>query len=400
MPVRVLFTPLTVRSHYYHQVPLAWAFRAAGHDVRIAAQRQLTSIIANTGLTPVEVGDDYDFMAGMVALRSGNKFTAAQVADLTFDERVRLRDERFVPPVELATRMTPDLLRFAQRWQPDLVITDPVIFAGPLVAAAQGIPVVRNIWGPDILYGHPVQGQPHTGTERADWPTGLVELFDRYGVEVRNDHPRHTVDPWPGSLQNFGSPGRLPRRFIAYNGEGAAPDWVTERPDRPRVCITWGTTNEILGGAKDVWPRVIRALTPLDIDIVLAIGPADRAKLGRLPDNVRVAENLPINLFMPTCQAIVNQGGTGSLLTAASVGVPQVLLPETGETPVNSLSFRESGAALVLDYAKADEETIATAVTRVLTDEAIRTAARKVSEEIAGMPAPAEVVDTLVKLAA
>lgn len=398
--MRVLFTPLPVGTHLYHQVALAWAFRAAGHEVRVAAQPVLTPTTISTGLLPVEVGDGYEFMAGMLALRSGNRFNADELAAMSPEEQRRLRDERFVPVVELASRMAPDMVRFAELWRPDLVITDPVVFAAPLIAAMFDIPVVRNIWGPDILYGHPLQGQPRNGDERDEWPTGLVELFDRYGAEVRNDYPVTTIDPWPAELQTFGLPGHLPRRYIPYNGAAAAPDWVVERPERPRVCVTWGTTTTMLGGDKALLPRVVDALVPLDLELAIAVTPADRRRLGPLPDNVRVAENLPINLLMPTCEAIVNQGGTGSVLTAASAGVPQVLMPEISETPVNSHSFGASGAAIVLDSAKADAEAITSAVTTALTDEAMRTAARKVRDEIAEMPSPAAVVGTLEDLAA
>lgn len=399
--MRVLFTPLPSRTHLYHQAPLIWAFRTAGHDVRVASQPALTPTTVGMGLPAVEVGDGYDFMGGMLKLRSGNSFSAAQLAAMSPQEKIRLRDERFTPVVELAATMAPGLKAFAERWRPQLIVTDPIVMAAPLVAAALDIPLVRKIWGPDIIYGHPLQGQPFDGTERDTWPTGLVELFDRYGVEVRNDYPLRTIDPWPPGLKQFGRPdGRVPERYIPYNGAGTVPDWVLEPPARPRVCVTWGTTNSVLGGDPDLLPRVVRALTPLDIELVVAVGAADRANLGELPDNVRIAENLPIHLLLPSCAAIVNQGGAGSVLTAAHLGVPQVLVPETAETPMISLAFAGGGSAVVLEAATVDADAVAAAVTSACTDEAIRDAARRMGEEIARMPAPSDVVPTLEDLVA
>lgn len=398
--MRVLFTPLSGGSHLFHQVPLAWAFRAAGHQVRVAAQPVLTPTTLGTGLTPVEVGAGYDFMHDMLNLRGGNRYTPAELAAMSPEEELRLRDERFAPMIKLTAAMTPDLLELAGRWRPDLIVTDPVVFAAPLVAAALGIPIVRNIWGPDIIYGHPLQGQPYDGSERDKWPSGLVELFDRHGVEVRNDYPRHTVDPWPESLRKFGSPARLPRRYIPYNGAGSVPAWAEEPSDRPRVCVTWGTTTSMLGGDPALLSRVVAALAPLALELVVAVSADDRARLGTQPDNVRVAENLPINRVLATCDAIVSQGGTGSLLTAACFGLPQVLIPETAETPVNSLCFAVSGAATVLEADQADEQTIASAVTKALVDEEMQAAAWKVRDEIDAMPSPADVVGSLEDLAA
>ncbi|MEU4054137.1 nucleotide disphospho-sugar-binding domain-containing protein [Streptomyces olivaceus] len=399
--MRVLFTPLPSRTHLYHQAPLIWAFRTAGHDVRVASQPSLTPTTLGMGLPAVEVGEGFDFMGAMVELRNGNSFSPAQLEAMSQEERRRLRDERFGPVVGLATRMAPDLMTFAERWRPDLIVTDPILMAAPLVGAALGIPLVRKIWGPDIIYGHPLQGQPFDGTERDAWPTGLTELFDRYGAEVRNDYPLRTVDPWPTSLKQFGRPdGRVHERYIPYNGAGTVPEWVVEPPARPRVCVTWGTTNSVLGGDPALLPRVVGALTPLDIELVVAVSPADRAHLGELPDKVRVAENLPINLLLPNCAAIVNQGGAGSVLTAAHLGVPQVLVPETAETPMISLAFTGGGSATVLEAATVDADAVASAVTAACTDDAIRQAARNIRDEIAEMPSPAEVVHTLTDLVA
>jgi UDP:flavonoid glycosyltransferase YjiC (YdhE family) len=154
----------------------------------------------------------------------------------------------------------------------------------------------------------------------------------------------------------------------------------------------------MLDGGKTLLPDVLDALASLDVEPVVAAGRAELDELGELPGNVRVAENVPLHLFMPTCDAIVNQGGAGSLLTAASYAVPQVLIPKTADTPANAASFNASGACLLLDFDKVDAQAINSAVTTVLTDKSIRTAARKVRDEIADAPAPAEVVHTLENL--
>ncbi|MFJ7250500.1 nucleotide disphospho-sugar-binding domain-containing protein [Kitasatospora sp. NPDC098652] len=398
--MRVLFTPLPVGSHLYHQVSLAWAFRAAGHEVRVASQASLTKTTLSTGLTAVEVGDDYDFMASMAAMPESHRISAAALMVMSEDERRAMGQRRSGPLIELNQRLAPDLLRFAEEWRPDLLVTDPTLFAAPLVSAVLGIPIIRNIWGPDIIFGHPLQGQPNTGAEREQWHPGLVELFDRYGAEVRNDYITQTVDPWPASLRTFGAANPLPRRYVAYNGAGAAPDWILKRTGKPRVCVTWGTTTSVLGGHSALLPRVVDALAPLDIELVVTVSSTDRASLTGLPDNVRVVENLPLNLLMPSCDAIVNQGGTGSVLTAAAAGVPQVLVPEISEAPTNAISFTASGASVLLEPAELTAEAVAAAVTAVLTDDTIRKSADRIREEIAAMPSPASVVSTVEALVA
>ena len=56
--MRVLFCPHRDAQHLYPLVPLAWAGRAAGHDVRVAGPPALTTAIVHTGLPAVVVGRD------------------------------------------------------------------------------------------------------------------------------------------------------------------------------------------------------------------------------------------------------------------------------------------------------------------------------------------------------
>ncbi len=421
--MRVLFTPIAVTSTpLLHMVPLAWACRAAGHEVRVAAQPALTAATVATGLPAVEVGHGYDTLAAVVEARGGPRVVEPPLAQWDRSGLARpgpdgptelaewraraqrtLREHAFNPWVEAASDMVPGLVRYAQRWRPHLVVTDPLVFAAPLVSAILGIRLVRYIWGPDMMrqLGLPLQGQPAGGGDaRERWPVALVALYDGYGVEPRDDYPTRTVDPWPTSLQLPGTPGRLPMRFVPYNGAAPAPDWVLDKPSRPRVCVTWGTSTAAVGGDEAfILPRIVEALAPLDVDVVLAVSATDRDKLENLPDNLpdnaRVAVNLPLHLLMPTCAATVNQAGTSSLLTAACHGVPQVLIPRTADTSINATLFSGSGAALALDAEEATTRTIADAVTTALTDPTVRAAAHKVRDEIHDAPTPAELVRTL-----
>ncbi|GAB3904599.1 hypothetical protein GCM10029964_098610 [Kibdelosporangium lantanae] len=51
--MRVLFTTSAARPHLYPIVPLAWACRAAGHEVRVASGAKIADDIVHTGLPAV-----------------------------------------------------------------------------------------------------------------------------------------------------------------------------------------------------------------------------------------------------------------------------------------------------------------------------------------------------------
>src|SRR5262245_47355088 len=58
--MRVLFTTFAWPSHYFPMVPLAWALRAAGHDVRMTSQPELLPTMRDSGLLATAVGRDLD----------------------------------------------------------------------------------------------------------------------------------------------------------------------------------------------------------------------------------------------------------------------------------------------------------------------------------------------------
>src|SRR5262249_35409448 len=51
---------------------------------------------------------------------------------------------------EIADAMVDGLREVAESWRPDLIVYDPLSYAGPIVAARLGIPAIRNMFGPDV----------------------------------------------------------------------------------------------------------------------------------------------------------------------------------------------------------------------------------------------------------
>ena len=56
--MRVMFAVYGAKTHFYNMVPLAWALRAAGHEVCVATQPEILDAVARTGLPVAAVGDE------------------------------------------------------------------------------------------------------------------------------------------------------------------------------------------------------------------------------------------------------------------------------------------------------------------------------------------------------
>jgi UDP:flavonoid glycosyltransferase YjiC (YdhE family) len=405
--VRVLFTPFAWRTHYYQYVGLVWALRAAGHEVCVASQPAVLREVTGTGIMAASVGGRYDFVAGIAdAMRIRNGLAAEHgvggpggFPPEVLAELLRLR---MVPHIRLAEDMAEDLVAFARAWRPDLVISDPLIYAAPLAAADVGAPLIRQLWGPDMSrhVGLPGMGVSATEDPRAAWPEGLVELYEKYGAKPGADVAVCTLDTCPASLQVDGVPNRVAMRYVSYNGAAVIPPWVLEPPAKPRICVTWGSSSTAMAGPEAfAVPRILDGVRDLGLDIVVAIRAADRERLGDVPDGTRLVEEMPLDLILPTCQAIVHQSGAGTTLAAAYFGVPQVTIPQVADQDLVSAQLAGTGAGIGLSAEQADAAGIGAAVSTILSTGDHATAAGRLRAEMLAQPPPTEIIETLEGLA-
>ncbi|MEU1284830.1 nucleotide disphospho-sugar-binding domain-containing protein [Kitasatospora sp. NPDC005856] len=389
--MRVLITAATFRSHLYPLVPLAWALRAAGHDVRIAVQPSLVGDVTAAGLPAVEVGRGPDFMSELKKSIDSDGGTPPGTAPSI--------DKIVVPHIRIAEAVVADLVPFAKNWKPDLVVADPAAFAAPAIAKAAGVPLVLHTWGPmpDQLWADLTSER----TARENWPKDLVAFLDTWNVELGPDYADLVVDPCPEELLAIRMAKRQEARYVPYNGAGVTPDWLDEPKRRPRVCITWGTTSEFMG------PEVLRppllaieALAGLDVEIVAALGKAGRELLGDAGEQVRVVDWMPLSMLMPTCDALISQGGPGTVLAALVNGVPQLVVPQISAQPLGAELLTNSGAGLTLRPDELTAESVVATVTELLDGDSVRPAARELAERNAARPDPTQLVATLADLAA
>nr|AXB74585.1 glycosyltransferase [Streptomyces roseiscleroticus] len=393
--VRVLFAASGWPTHYMAMVPLAWALRTAGHDVRVAAQPSMHPVIVRSGMPAVGVGPDVDFAA---VRRRTLPHERRDTDRPETAEELRAAAERddgglFRAWNEATTAALDDTVAFARAFRPDLIIGDTMAPAALVAAHVLGVVGVRHLWGPDIL------GSPN-GEKILDVLPGYWEQFERHGVRPFGDPAHRTVSPCPPSLRMPAAPSLLPLRWVPYNGTGHVPDWLSEPPARPRVCITWGTsTTDVVGRTEVSVPDVLDALHGLDADIVVTVTAAERKAIGTPPRGVRVLENAPLHLLLPGTSLLVHQGGFMTALTAAYHGVPQLVVPLLPNQESDAEVLEQSGVARRLPAKEADAPRLREVAEAVLNVPSYAEAAERVRDEILAQPAPQEVAGTLRDLA-
>jgi UDP:flavonoid glycosyltransferase YjiC (YdhE family) len=371
--MRVLVTTSPACGHLFPMVCLAWALRAAGHQVLVATPRAMAQEAARAGLASAVVGGD----AAVLELVPENVPVAG-------DHPLTLE-----PFAALAERTAPDVVALARAWRPDLIMSEPVEYSGRAAAALLGVPLVVHHWGlqlPEQLY------QRATRAIRGR----ITALYRELGVPDDVGSPAAVVDTCPPSLRPPDTPEGTAMRYVPYNGVGIAPRWLFTPPRRPRIAVAMGTV-PIAAGVDGL--RVsIAALADLDVEVVVSGAGARSPALADPPSNVRIAGWIPHHQLLPTCDLLVHHGGAGSAMTALAHGLPQLVLPQMADQFLNAERLVGRGVAVQVPYQQRHPDAVGQGVTELLGNPGYREAARGVRQEIDRMPTPAEVATILETL--
>lgn len=392
--VRVLIITWPWPSYFYPIVPQAWALAAAGHDVRVATQPSGAGMVNRVGLLHVACGEDTDVQGALaVALGGRNVDGEPRIPPLAAD--AALGERLFAIMVNVAESAADEICQFAGAWRPDLVVYDPVSFAGPLVATLEGIPAIRHLWGPDY-FGLFLR---HFVPAAAEIP--FLRFFGRYGIADPPDPlGTATVDCCPASMQ-LAETGhvRIPTRYVPFNGTAVIPAWLGRPARRPRICVTAGTSNPVWGAHLFRVADQAAALAGLGAETIVAISSSDRSLVGRLPTGTRIAADVPLRLLLEQCDLLVSHGGTGTIMTGACAGVPQLTIPTVVDMAFNGRRHAATGAGLVRRAGETSPADLREAAAELLSEEKYRVAATTLRNEIMAQPPPAVTAARLEQIA-
>ncbi|QUQ65446.1 activator-dependent family glycosyltransferase [Kutzneria sp. CA-103260] len=418
--MRVLFTQHAANAHLFLVVPIAWAAKAAGHEVVVATQPDILDSVTRTGLTAVSVGRPSDIAERLAQLPPeeqifGSGFDIAEERpEVLSYEYVRDCLAAFASPLALDLitdeSMYDDLVAFCRSWRPDLVVWDSITFPGPVAAKACGAAHIRSTFGRDhwgrmrTLF-HKLRAEQAGGSTEdpvADWITEKLARYDcEYDEHVLLGHA--TLDSMPSWMKFDVDGEHLPVRFVPYNGPAEIPSWLRGPAARPRVCFTLGVSGrEVWAGKGSIRAQeLFDAVGDLDLEVVATLNAHQFGRDVKVPDNVRLVDFVPLNALLPTCSAIVQHGGTGSTMTALVHGVPQLFVPAAlyDEAGV-ARRLADRGAALVIDPAELSAETVRAGLLRLLDEPSFRVAADAVRREMAATPSPHDVVADMADIAA
>ncbi|MFL6206428.1 MAG: glycosyltransferase [Acidimicrobiales bacterium] len=371
-------------GHIYPMVPLARALADRGHEVRWAVPAPAAPEVAQRGLVAMPIAG-----CGPISPRDVLQ-RYPEIGELSAEDRPealfgKLFGAMATPP------MLEGLEGALEGWRPDLVVSDAGEFAGHIIAATLGVPSVTKGFGALL---------PEIRAARAG--EEVATLWAERGLEPRpygGAYDTLYLDPYPPELQ-VDAGAHVPHRQLlrpgsddlAATADDAALPLPTARPDAPLVYVTMGT----VFNDPDPLRRAIEGIRELPVRVVATVGPAgDPSALGEQPQHVRVERYVPQTALLPRCDLVVSHAGSGTVLGALAIGLPQVCLPQGADQFLNARAVEASGAGLAVPPSDATAAAVGAAASDVLSRPEMRSAAERVAGSIRAMPAPAEVASIL-----
>ncbi len=285
----------------------------------------------------------------------------------------------------LAPATIADLVPLLAALQPDVVVYEPGDVGAGVAAHLAGIPAIGHAISPPM----PVAFASAFVGDRLDrlWRDhGVCDApFDVITGEAY-------VDIFPRALRGdrlYTNPVRVPMRPVPFaDPDAVVPEWLG-RTGRPLVYLTLGT----VVASDEVLAPVLQGLATLDVDVLLALGSAAGTRLGRVPSNVRVESFVNQVAVLRHADLVVHHGGSGTMLGALANGVAQLVLPQGADQFINADAVHAAGLGLTLAPAEITPGRVAELGRRAMDEH--RPAVAAIRDEIAAMPAPAAVLDTL-----
>lgn len=391
--MRILFVAGGSAATVFALVPLATAARNAGHEVFMAATSEIAPVIASTGLPPVAASAE-----PLSRFIYSDRVGAPAAIPTQPDEQMAYTG---VFHARMGAAWLPVLADLARDWRPDIVVGGTLAYAASLLAARLGVPWVRHTWDAIDSQAADAGAERELAAELAELGLAAMPPADLL-VEVC---PPSLLPP-----QSLPALRSVPLRWVAVGGQRSLEPWMYRRGSRPRICLTAGSRvarQELRDGQRDYRQvsldflhELADPLAKLDAELLIAVPDQAAGELrGLLGERAHVGW-MPLDVVARHSDLILHNGGGVTSMTALSAGLPQVAVPQGAMLVPAAARVATYGASVMLLPGGDTAERAVAACEAVLATPGYAAHAAALAEEIAALPAAAEVLHVVTDLVA
>ena len=412
---RIVITSFGSFGDVYPYIGLALELRARGHEPVLATSPFYRETVEREGLAFRPVRPDVD---------PTDRETLSRIMDPARGTELIVRDLLMASLRESFADLS------AAARGADLLVTHPVTFAGPILAARESMPWISTVLAPMSFFSAddlPVFA-PMPWVKRLERLPGVARALVRlarsatvkWGEPVhalraelglpRGDDPlfegqhsrrlvlalfsRVLADPQPDWPSHVRISGQIP-----YDGPGSAAlspeaEAFLEAGPAP-VVFTLGSS--AVGAAGDFYRVSAQAARRLGVRAVLLTGPhaENRPTPDLLGDDLLVADFLPHGPLFQRAVVVVHQGGAGTLHKGLRSGRPTLVVPHAHDQPDNAHRVERLGVSRTIRPRHYTVSNVTRALRALLEDEAYGRRAEAVAATVRSEHAASDACDAI-----
>jgi UDP:flavonoid glycosyltransferase YjiC (YdhE family) len=299
----------------------------------------------------------------------------------------------------------------------DLIVTHPLAFTGPLVAAKRGLPWASTVLSPLSMLSAidpPLfTPAPWLQTVRKlgvapyrfvfgfarmiarSWETSLTALRAELALPASGKLAQFEgqyspalnlalFSPVLATPQADWAPNTVVCGFPRYNGP--PPDAQTQAEldaflaaGDPPIAFALGSSAVMVAG--EFWINAIAAALRLKRRAILITG-TPPAQYPHAPKTVIAFQYLPYSVVFPRAAVIAHSAGIGTLAQALAAGRPQLVVPLAFDQPDNAQRAVRLGLARTIPFRKATADAMTAELERLCAMPAYAQRANEVGEEV------------------
>lgn len=422
--MRVLFTVWPFAGCVNPNIAVARALAARGHQTAFYTGKAYRSQLESLGF------EHFPFKRLDESVIDRLVHSADSIGvnwDKPWKLRPRLR-ELFLDTVPMQMA---DIERIRREWRPDVIVTDPALWATFLLLAeldpipvailsyaggcmlpgpdvppvGLGLPRPRNAWqrlrnrlvgaGQDVFLRSVRRAASRLRKNHGLGPIKgpVIELAARLPLYLLPSCPEYDYNrrDLPSCVEYVGP--------LQWYPDAPAPAWLDELdPGLPLIHATEGTLHV---RSPFVLRTAAEALGSLPMEVVLTSGDRNpsRLGLGALAPNVRLVEWVNHDQLLARSSVLITTAGGGTVMAGLAAGVPMVLVPTEWDKAENAQRVVEAGAGIRIEPRQCTPHRLRAAVERILGEPAFRANARRLAEALARRGGPERAADLLEELA-
>jgi UDP:flavonoid glycosyltransferase YjiC (YdhE family) len=313
----------------------------------------------------------------------------------------------------------------------DLLITHPIVLAGPPLAQKSGIPWISTVLSPASLWSAFDPFVP----PNMPWIHGLLKLGGPPIARLYKKLMKAVTDPWLKDVYAFRAELGLPRGEHGLFEGQYAPElnlalfskvMYEPQADWPANTVVTGFPFFDKKDNAPVDPELLRFLNSGPAPIVFTLGSAAIHVAGNfyqesaaaakvlnrrailllgsdrnrpkepLPEGVVAFDYAPFGELLPRAAAMIHQGGVGTTGQGLRAGIPMIVVPFAHDQPDNAARIGRLGVARTITRDSYKAERVATELKELLENPSYSRCAREVGSRVRSESGAALAVDLIM----